>query len=429
MRPGLESAIVRSRLVYTAGAVLAIAISATVVGLLVFAGSGEEPPQSASVPSTSAPTTTTTTPPTTAAPTTTTTLPSPPVTLDSNGPRDLRNQILAFYTWLADPDTGPPDLPEGLAGHVAGVTPAEAGTTLELSATVRRDVLADGSGVAVAVVGDDLLLLADEGGGWRIVGARLTSFGLEPWYGDPIRHVFLIGTDARPHQDPPVYRADSLHIVAASLPERAGGIVGFPRDTYVDASYGRDKYSSVNARADTGEVVRIAEDLSGIELDGYILTGFAGFKRIINLFGGVEVDVPFAMSDSNSRAYLEAGPQVLKGGPALSFSRNRHINGGDFTRSRHQGIVIKAVLAGSQVMGIERLPRLLSILSANSWTNLSAADLLQLGAIAFEIDPGAVGNVVLPGRVGSAGGASIVRLTAGAAGVFEDLADGIISPE
>ena len=139
--------------------------------------------------------------------------------------------------------------------------------------------------MAVVLVGDDVILAVAEGFGWNIVGAKLTGFGLDPWYGDPVRHVFIIGTDARPHQSQPDLRADSLHIVAASLPERGGAVVGIPRDTYVAVSYGGDKYSSVNVKGSTDEMVAIAEDLSGLSIEGYILTGFAGFKHLINGFG------------------------------------------------------------------------------------------------------------------------------------------------
>lgn len=419
----------RSRIIWVAAAVSTAAVITTVVVLLATSGSGDGPEAAPTPASTTTVPSTTTSTTSTSTTTTTTTLPPDPVTLDADGSGALRQELLAFYTWLVDREAEQPVLPGPLVDHVAGVPAAEPGAVLELSATIHRDRLADGSRVAVVVVDDDLILAVDEGEGWRVVGARLTRFGLDPWYGDPVRHVLLIGTDARHRrEDPPQLRADSIHIVSASLDDGGGAIVGFPRDSYVEASYGNDKFSSVNARSGTDEMVDIAERLSGVDVEGYVLTGFLGFRKLINGFGGVEVDVPFRMSDEDSEAYLEPGPQVLNGGPALAFSRNRHIPGGDFTRSFHQGVVIQAVVSGSQSMGVERLPGLLALLSEHTWTDLSARRLLQLGAIVFEIDPGAVGNVVLPGAVGTAGGASVVRLTSGAEAVFEDLADGVILP-
>ncbi|MFH2073510.1 MAG: LCP family protein, partial [Actinomycetota bacterium] len=398
------------------------AVTAAVVGGVVLFG-GSDVPEAATT--TAAPVTSTRLTTTTSTTTTTTTTVVPRVILHAEGaPADLEAAIFALYSWMADPAALPPPLPDGMASFLEA---ARGDETVELTASVYQDELADGTGVAVAKVGKDVILAVAAGSAWEIVGAKLSSFDIGAWYGDPIRHILVIGTDARPHESQPDLRADSIHIVAASLDAGGGGIVGFPRDSYVDASYGFDKFSSVNVRAGREEMVRIAEDLSGIEMDGYILTGFAGFKNLVNHFGGVEVDVPFRMSDDDANAYLDAGLQVLKGGDALAFSRNRHIAGGDFTRSFHQGVVMKAGLAGTQARSIGKLPGLLAVLSTYTWTDLSAAELLQLGAIAYELDPEMVGNVVLPGAVGSANGASVVRLTSGADAVFEDLVDGVVT--
>lgn len=419
----------RSRANILAIIATAAAVAATVIGAVFIWGSDTPPPTTLAAPPTT--TTTTSTTSTTTTSTTTTTIPVPvgvsmSVTGDEAG--GLPAAVLALYTWMVDPAAEPPPLPAGLDAHLeAHRTSAE----IDIEAAVSSAELADGSGVAVVTVGDDLILAVAEDDEWSIVGARLSGFDAAPWYGEPVRHVFVIGTDARPHESQPDLRADSIHIVGASLDQSGGTIVGFPRDTYVAASYGSDKYSSVNVRAGTGEMVQIAEELSGIEMDGYILTGFAGFKRLINGLGGVEIDIPFAMNDDDANAFLSAGLQVLKGGDMLAFSRNRHINGGDFTRSFHHGVVMQAVLTGIQAQGVERLPQLIAILSADTWTDLTSAQLLQLGAIAFELDPATVGNLVLPGSVGSAaGGASVVRLSeAEANAIFEDFADGVVSEE
>ena len=426
----------RNRNTAVVAVILAAAAAGTIGGVTLFGGPEDPPPPESTTLAATASTTTTTdtTAPattaittTTAPPATTTTTSRPRMTLTFTGGQSsphLEPIVTGFYRWLVDRSADEPDIPDGLAAHIGGV---ESNLAFHLTAEIYKDQLADGKKVAVVLVGDDVILAAAEGSGWKIVGAKLAGFGLDPWYGDPVRHVFIIGTDARPGQDQPGFRADSLHIVAASLPERGGAVVGIPRDTYVAASYGSDKYSSVNVRGSTEEMVEIAEDLSGLSIEGYILTGFAGFKRLINKFGGIEVDIPFRMADDSSNAFLDAGLQVLKGGDALAFSRNRHITGGDFTRSFHQGILIQAGMGETQAMSVRRLPNLLSLLSEYSWTDLTAAQLLQLGSIAFELDPANVHNVVLPGRVATVRTTSVVLLTPGADTIFADLADGVLT--
>ncbi|HLE38132.1 MAG TPA: LCP family protein [Acidimicrobiia bacterium] len=369
--------------------------------------------------------TTTTTATTTTAATTTTTRPRVAINVTIEGHPDAEEVVDAFYSWIGDRSLPTPDAPIGLIDHVEVVEPA---TDLALpGALYTADV--EGGRVGVATIGDDVVLLADEGSGWQVVGAHLAGFGLEPWYGPPVRHVLILGTDARPGEGQQLYRADSIHIVSSNLAARAGSIVGIPRDTLVTTSYGRDKFTHVNATSErhTDEMLDIARDLTGLPVEGYFITGFLGFTRLVDDFGGVIVDVPFAMAEELSQAYLSKGIQRLWGANALGFSRNRHINGGDFTRSYHQGVVMLAALNGVLERDVTTLPELVRILLARAWTDLSPGQVLTLAAVAFEIDPGNVGNVVLPGEIGLVSGASVVILDeVGTDAIFADVADGVI---
>jgi LCP family protein required for cell wall assembly len=281
--------------------------------------------------------------------------------------------------------------------------------------------------VGVATADGDIVLLADDGTGWKVVGAYLPRFDLDPWYGESVRHVLVVGTDARPGQSQELFRADSIHILSSNLPEGRGAVLGFPRDAYVQASYGMDKFTHVNALSDrhTEEMVDIAAELSSLPIDGYLLTGFLGFIRLVNDFGGVVVDVPYRMNDWRAEANLFAGTQRLWGEAALAFSRIRSIPGGDFTRSGHQGVVVLAALGEIAGGDITRLPELLSILTRHTWTNLSPGDLLTLAAAGFLVDPTTVENKVLPGTVTTRGGASVVVLDeVRSEEMYRDLDDG-----
>ena len=58
--------------------------------------------------------------------------------------------------------------------------------------------------------------------------------------------------------------------------------------------------------------------------------------------------------------------------------------------------------------------------------DLTAEQLLTLGAAAYELDPGTLTNLVVDGQVGTAGKASVVFLTDEAFSTFEDLTDGVL---
>lgn len=429
---------------------------------------------------TAATTPATTTPaPTTTAPSSTTTVTTEPpyVAVEVRAGEDADPEVVALlgdlYTWLADRDAPRPDLPEGLAAHIASLESPGPGL-LEadvFTAQVKRHGWA---GVAI-VEGQDIVLMVNDRHpsgsgymGWRTVGGWFAREGADPWFGPTIRRVMIIGTDARDWQDPIRFRGDSLHIVTANTESGGGGILGFPRDSWIEAPWGTDKFTHVNAitwtRSDkqvegdlatigsdpylsamaqwrgldaVAEYIRhgpdggetttqIAEDLAGIDIEGYILTGFRDFQLLLNDYGGIVVDVPFAMADASSQAYFEAGPQDMWGRFALAFSRNRHIRGGDFTRSLHQGLVILARLTALQDGDFSQLPTLISGLGAHTWTDLSLEDLLTLGASAYLIDPAKVGNAVVPGSVATRGGASVVVISDNAEPYYRDLDDGVL---
>lgn len=361
-----------------------------------------------------------TTPPVTIG-TTATTTPPPVVAVTIDGDDTAGAVIAALYAWPADRSVTP-DIPAGL---LAALDPVVLSDDLDLTGAMRQAAISGGR-VAVVTIDDDVILLADEGQGWRIVGARLERFGLPAWYGPPVRHVLVIGTDARPGQSPQAYRADSIHIVSSNREAAAGSIVGIPRDTLVATSYGQDKLTHVNAVSGTAEVSTVVAGLSGVPIEGYVLTGFIGFRHLINGIGGVVIDVPYAMAEEKSKAFLSKGIQRLWGPNALAFSRNRHIPGGDFTRSLHQGMVIAAAFDAVHEVDVGDLPDLLALLTSHAVTDLDPGDLLTLAATALDLER--VSNVVLDGHVSTVDGASVVLLDDDAnAPLLADLADGVIA--
>ncbi len=276
------------------------------------------------------------------------------------------------------------------------------------------------------------MLAVEDESGWRVVGARLPSLGLGPWYGDSPRFVLAIGSDARWNEDALRSRADSLHVLAVDVEGGTGAIVGIPRDSWITTPGGsRSKFTSVLATSGPDEVLEVAREVSGLPLEGWILTGFLGFRSMVDDLGGVTIDLPGPIRGGLAGfRNFPAGTQTLDGPDMLILARIRKtLPRGDFDRSENHGLIALATLLQVQDRGIEQLPLLLSLLTTSSHTSLDAEALLTLGAAAFEIDPAAVENVVLPGRTGSVGAASVVFLDeAGSAAVFADLADGSLAP-
>ena len=197
----------------------------------------------------SEPTTTTSSPvTTTTAPTTSTaTLPETTVSVElTDSPAGLNDAVLGLYLYATDPSLDSEiDIPPGLIEHLADLDPTIG--EVSVSGTVTTGEVLE-SQVAVVQAGEDIVLAVSDDGNWRIAGARLTRFGKTAWYGEEPRLVLIIGSDARPGQNPLGYRADSLHIAGIVPGAGEGAIVGIPRDSWVEASYGgNNKFTNVMA--------------------------------------------------------------------------------------------------------------------------------------------------------------------------------------
>ena len=237
--------------------------------------------------------------------------------------------------------------------------------------------------------------------------------------------VLVVGTDARPGGDVEHAHSDSIHLLAVNPRSREGTLLGFPRDSWVDIpGHGRNK---INAALHFGGPQLLATTihrLTGLPVQWYVVTGFAGLTDIVNEMGGVEVLVDRQMNDAASGARFKPGWHDLDGRLALAFSRDRHDQpNGDFDRSANQGQLILAALTKmrAEVSNMDGVRRWIGVLLRHATFSASMGDLVRLGSFARQLDPGRLRNVVVPGQVGNAGGQSVVFLGADAARLFDDL--------
>lgn len=369
------------------------------------------------VPSTSTSTTSTSSTTTTTPPTTTTTIPP----LDIEGaPEFLTPVIEGFYAYASAASTVAPPVPEPV---LAAITPREIETPRQGTAAV--GVFKDAQ-VAAVQMGPDTFLLVADGGPWRIVGGEWPSLEVPAYFGTGPRHIAVVGSDARPGQDVSRTRADSIHFVGLDG-SGSGAVVGLPRDSYIPIpGVGRRKVTASLSLGGPPTMMATFAQLTGLEFEGYVLTGFRGFQALIgDVLGGVLVDVPFSINDRWAHVALNAGEQILNGAQALGFSRARKtVPRGDFTRSEHQGKVIIGAAKTVQAMGYMALPALIEQSAPHLITDLTPEELLTFSAMAISADLNSISNVVASGSTGSAGGASVVFLSSSVDALFADLADG-----
>ena len=175
-----------------------------------------------------------------------------------------------------------------------------------------------------------------------------------------IINVLLIGSDAssedskRPN-DAEKGNTDVMMIVSINKKSKTIKLASIMRDSYTYMS-GFDRYAKLNSACQNGGPAYLVETIENdykIKIDGYVLVDFDSFKEVIDVLGGVNVDVPAYVANhlNSSKDYkdLDRVPSgegvLLNGKQALAFSRVRKTNvDGDVSRVARQRQVIYALI-------------------------------------------------------------------------------------
>jgi polyisoprenyl-teichoic acid--peptidoglycan teichoic acid transferase len=267
-------------------------------------------------------------------------------------------------------------------------------------------------------------------------------------------NVLLIGVDATRTRTETL--TDTMMVVSLDPVGHTVSLVSVPRDL-VDTPLGNGntygpKLNSLMSFADAHPQdfpkggLRTLEDavgaLLGIQIHYYARLDFAGFIRMINAVGGVDIDVPRGFSDptydgygtgygpGNIRGYsVTAGRHHMNGVEALAYARSRKALGeSDFTRqARQQQILIamraKATQGGSLLF---ELPDLLDAVGQTVRSDLPVDRLPALAAIMDEVGRDGVMTVVIRSplvravstRYGDSQEPDLARIRAVAAALF-----------
>ncbi|SDL31571.1 cell envelope-related function transcriptional attenuator common domain-containing protein [Nonomuraea maritima] len=149
-------------------------------------------------------------------------------------------------------------------------------------------------------------------------------------------------------------RTDSMMLLHIPEGSDKPTLISLPRDSAVSIpGHGRNKLNAAYAIGGPKLLARTVETVTGVHIDHYMEIGFAGFVGIVDAVGGVEINVPAAVSDPKAGLKLKKGRQVLNGSQALGFVRTR--KGGalpDFERTKRQRQFLGAVVKKAASPGV-----------------------------------------------------------------------------
>lgn len=183
---------------------------------------------------------------------------------------------------------------------------------------------------------------------------------------------------------------DTIMVASYNPNTQKATLLSIPRDTYTGNTPSRatayEKINSVYSRhEDPQDVLDEVNEITGLNLEYYIIVKTEGFIKLVDAIGGVTFNVPIDMDyDDTSQdlhIHLKAGEQLLDGDKAEQLVRFRHNNDGssypeeygdnDTGRMRTQREFIMAVIQQTaKVENIFKLGQILEVAQENVITNI-----------------------------------------------------------
>lgn len=207
-------------------------------------------------------------------------------------------------------------------------------------------------------------------------------------------NILVLGSDTRAGgnkklgggTDDGTARSDTAMIVHVYKGHKKASVVSIPRDTLIDRPSCTDTkgnehpaahsamFNSAYSTGGAACAVKTVESITDLRMDHYLEVDFAGFQKLIDDLGGVEITTTKSIDDPDSHLKLKAGTHTLDGKQALGLVRTRHGvgDGSDLGRIQLQQAFIKALVNQIKDVGVFSNPKKLLDLAETATKTVTA---------------------------------------------------------
>ncbi len=211
--------------------------------------------------------------------------------------------------------------------------------------------------------------------------------------------ILVMGVDSNDDEIDDWGLGDTVILITFNPKTLNATILSIPRDTYVPIACAGNALSKITHANPYGSecVKETVENFTGINVDYYAKMNFKGVITLVDALGGIDVDVPYALCESNQyRSFadgnvitVEKGWQHLNGVQALALARNRkviewcgeHYSQGernDFVRGQNQQLVIKGIInSAKNIRTADQFYKVLDAVGKTLETDLTREQMLE----------------------------------------------------
>lgn len=248
--------------------------------------------------------------------------------------------------------------------------------------------------------------------------------------------IALFGGDSREGALEEGAHADTIILASINNATKEVRLASVYRDTLTEQVDGKmQKANYAYFAGGPKDAINMLNKNFDLDISNYVTVDFKALADVVDLLGGIEVDVTDkeaaevnnyidetgSVAGKKANHLTSGGRQTLDGVQAVTYARIRHNVGGDFKRTERQRIVITKVAEKAKTTDLATINKIIDKVFPQISTSFSLSDLIGLASGALDYEMGDTSGFPMEAVNGSVKGIGSVVISVGVAENVQEL--------
>ena len=215
---------------------------------------------------------------------------------------------------------------------------------------------------------------------------------VEEKYKEKYRNIAIFGVDSRSSNLGKGNRSDCIIIASINNETKEVRLASVYRDTYVQIEgHGLDKINHAYSYGEAPLAIKTLNTNLDLNIKEFVTVNFDAVTEVVDALGGIEMDITSAetkyinkyiketsrVTGKQSDYITEAGHYTLDGVQAVSYSRIRYTEGGDYKRTERMRDVVEAIANKLKTKSIAEIDEIIDIVLPKIYTNIPVEEIIS----------------------------------------------------
>lgn len=207
------------------------------------------------------------------------------------------------------------------------------------------------------------------------------------------RNIAIFGVDSRSDDYGVGNRSDCIIIASINNDTGAIKLISVYRDTYVKIDgHGLDKITHAYSYGEAPLAIKTLNTNLDLNINEFVTVNFDSVAEAVDQLGGVQltitseeikyingyIDETSRVTGKTSQHITEPGTYTVDGVQAVSYSRIRYTDGGDYKRTERMRTVIEAMFSKLKTKSLAEINSFADAILPHVYTNISATDIISM---------------------------------------------------